>query len=193
MPNVSTSTTVLEASTSQTGATVNPDDNASVQKSKCKSRIKHTARNIVSKKKGVKRSIRGNGVNQRCALLKIKYNKYEGTTEPKNTLHFSQFPYRAKKLIPKNQNIPGECALCPQQKFLLDKIHRSKLIVVGEKTCLYCKCSAIHSGGSDDMTRNSHYHCPVCHWPRDTKKQIGQHIYTKHKSVALGDYSHLMH
>ena len=74
-----------------------------------------------------------------------------------------------------------------------DAIHISKLIVVGEKTCLYCKCSAVRSRGSDDMTRNSHYHCPVCHWPQDAQKQIGQHIYTKHKSVALGDYSHLMH
>ena len=121
VPNVSTSTTVSEGSTSQTVATVNPDDSASIQKSKHKSRIKHTARNIVPKKKVVKRSIRGDGVDQRCALLKIKYQKYEGTTEPKNTLHFLQFPYRAKKLIPKNQNIPGECVLCPQQKFLLDK------------------------------------------------------------------------
>ena len=59
MPNVSTSTTVSEASTSHTVATVNPDDNASVQKSKRKSRIKHTARKIVSKKKGVKRSVGG--------------------------------------------------------------------------------------------------------------------------------------
>ena len=202
VPNVSTSTTVLRASTYQSLPTVIPQDNASVKKSKCKSTIKYSARNIVSKKQGVKRSIRGDGVDQRCALLKIKYKKYEGTSEPKNVLHFSQFPYRAKKLIPKSQNIPGKCVLCPQQKFLLDKkecirhynaIHISKLIVVSEKTCLYCKCSAVRSRGSDDMTRISHYHCPMCHWPPDTKIQIGQHIYTKHKSVALGDYSHLMH
>ena len=149
----------------------------------------------------VKRSIRGDGVNQRCRVLKVKYKKYEGDTSPKPTLHLSQFKYKTKVMIPQRQQIPGECVLCPQQKLLIndrdktthyDTVHISKLIVVGNTTSLYCKCSVIRSQGADQMTRNLHYHCPVCHWPHDTWQQMGQHIYSKHKNIPYTDYSHLL-
>ena len=149
-----------------------------------------------------KRSIRGDGVDQRCHVLNVKYKKYEGDTSPKPTLHLSQFKYKTKVMIPQRQQIPGECVLCPQQKLLIndrdktthyDAVHISKLIVIGNTTSLYCKCSVIRSRGADQMTRNSHYHCPVCHWPCDTWQQMGQHIYSKHKNIPYTDYSHLLH
>ena len=148
-----------------------------------------------------KRSIRGDGVDERCRVLKVKYKKYQGDVSPKTRLHFSQFKYNTKNMIPNIQQVPGECVLCPQQKLLIsdrdkrthyDAVHISKLIVVGNTTSLYCKCSVVRSRGADKMTRNSHYHCPVCHWPRDTRQQMGQHIYSKHKNIPYTDYSHLL-
>ena len=92
-----------------------------------------------------KRSIRGDGVDERCRVLKVKYKKYEGDVSPKSRLHFSQFKYNTKNMIPNIQQVPGECVLCPQQKLLIsdrDKIthynavHISKLIIVGNTTSL---------------------------------------------------------
>ena len=131
------------------------------RQSKLNSIIKHTARKVVSKKKAVRTSVRGDGVDQRRALLKIIYQKYKGTTQPKNMLHFSHFPQGKETCTQKLKHSRGMYAVSStkiptgqERRSHYDAIHVSKLKVLGKKTSSYCKCSVLRSRGLDDMTRN---------------------------------------
>ena len=112
---------------------------------------------------------------------------------PENYLHVSHVPFSSESKIPTAQETPGNCVLCPLKKYLKDNwdkrwhynsVHIVKLIVVEEVCALKCKCSAVRSRGwaKDHSTRNSHYHCTVCHWPRDRYDQIANHVIMQHQT-----------
>ena len=107
-----------------------------------------------------------------------------------------------KTYFPKKQPVPGDCVICPQQKYLANNWnkqrhyrskHQEKLLVVDEVVMLHCKCSAVRSHGwdRDKSTRNAHYHCLICHWPCDKVSQMVNHIHAIHGRDA-NSLRHLM-
>ena len=131
-------------------------------------------------------------MDQQCRALNIKYRRWPGNREPKAFLHKSHCRFvDGTDGLPKNQKVPGDCILCPEQKYLKDDwdamrhygpVHKESLLVMEEIVMLQCKCSAVRSRGwdRDHSTRNAHYHCSVCHWPRDKASQIQNHLKVIH-------------
>ena len=118
-------------------------------------------------------------------------------TQPKDHLHKShcQFSDNEDGYFPANQRIPGDCVICPMQKYLenhWDKRchyhtkHQEKLLVLDDVVMLQCKCSAVRSCGwdRDKSSRNAHFHCSICHWPRDKPSQLVNHIHAIHGRAA---------
>ena len=172
-----------------------PDDDTSPKPSK--SPCKRTPKKKPKRKPKVKfqippqRTICRDRVDQECRMLKIKYRHWTGTTEPKTQLHKSHCRFLDEDYFPNAQRIPGDCVLCPSQKYLKDNwdkrrhyrsTHQESLLVLDDIVMLQCKCSAIRSWGwdRDHSTRNAHYHCSICHWPRDKASQIRNHIRAIH-------------
>ena len=134
-------------------------------------------------------------------MLNIKYRRWTGTTEPKNHLHKSQCRFMNDDYFPNAQPLPGDCVLCPSQKYLKDNwdkrqhyrsTHQESLLVMDDVAMQQCKCSAIRSRGRDrdHSSRNAHYHCSVCHWPRDKPSQIRNHLRVIH-GLAESSVKHL--
>ena len=147
------------------------------------------------------RNIRKDMVDENCARLKIKYKQWSGNNQVKTVLHKSHLDFNSKSNIPTSQTIPGMCVLCPAKKYLPNNwdrdrhyngVHIRNLIVVENTTALQCKCSEVRSRGwkKDRCTRNSHYHCTVCHWPRDRKAQLANHMVAKH-NISSTAVAHL--
>ena len=124
-------------------------------------------------------------------MLKIKYRKWEGSTNEKTELHVSHVPFESESKIPDTQEIQSNCVLCPVKKYLKDNwdrdrhynaVHIACIIVIEDVIALQCKCSAVRSQGwqKDKATHNAHYHCTKCHWPRDRISQSANHMVTKH-------------
>ena len=65
-------------------------------------------------------------------------------------------------------------------------VHIPNLICIDNTVALQCKCSDVRSRGweKDRSTRNSHYHCTVCHWPRDRIPQLVNHMISRHNTPA---------
>ena len=149
----------------------------------------------------LQRSIRRDNVDEQCRTLNIMYKWWDGTTDEKEQYHKSQMPFRSKSKIPKDQQVPGNCLLCPLKKYIKDNwdlnchynaVHITNLNVIDETVALQCKCSDMRSCGwdHDKSTRNSHYHCTVCHWPRDRIPQLVNHMITQH-NIDAGHIRHL--
>ena len=150
----------------------------------------------------LQRTIRHDRVDEKCRMLNIKYRRWPGTTEPKAMLHKSQCRFLANDdNFPAQQQIPGDCILCPTKKYLKDNWdarrhyipkHQQNLLVMDDIVMLQCKCSMIRSSGwdRDHSTRNAHYHCSVCHWPRDKPSQIRNHIKVIH-GRSMQEVQHL--
>ena len=143
----------------------------------------------------LQRSVRRDNVDEQCRTLHITYKRWEGTAEKKNKLHKSHIPFKKSSMIPTNQEVPDNCILCPLKKYIRDKwdmkrhynaVHIPKLICIDNTVALQCKCSDVRSRGweKDRSTRNSHYHCTVCHWPRDRIPQLVNHMISRHKTPA---------
>ena len=122
-------------------------------------------------------------------------------SDAKEQYQKSQMPFCSKSKIPKNQDIPGNCLLCPLKKYIKDNwdlkchyntVHIANLIVIDQTMALQFKCSNVRSCGwdCDKSTRNSHYHCIVCHWLRDRIQQLVNHMITQH-NIDVGLISHL--
>ena len=138
------------------------------------------------------RTIRRDGVDEECRAQNITYRRWTGTTEPKAELHKSQCDFLDHNdYIPPMQQRPGDCILCPMQKYLKDgwdlrrhyrSKHQENLLVMDNVVMLQCKCSDVRSRGwdRDHSTRNAHFHCSVCHWPRDKPSQIRNHLRAIH-------------
>ena len=138
------------------------------------------------------RSVHRDNVDEQCRTLHITYKRWEGTAEPKNQLHKSHIPFKSSSMIPTNQEVPDNCILCPLKKYIRDNwdmnrhynaVHIPNLICIDNTVALQCKCSDVRSRGweKDRSTRNSHYHCTVCHWPRDRIPQLVNHMMSRHK------------
>ena len=149
--------------------------------------------NTVTFRLPTQRSVRHDRVDENCMTPNIKYKKWEGDVLPKSTVHVSHVPFSSESKIPTAQEMPGNCVLCPLKKYLKDNwdkrqhynsVHIAKLIVVEEVCALKCKCSAVRSRGwaKDHSSRNSNYHCTVCHWLRDRYNQIANHMITQHQT-----------
>ena len=149
------------------------------------------------------RNIRKDMVDENCARLKINYKQWSGNEQVKSVLHKSHINFDAPSNIPTSQQIPGMCILCPSKKYIRDNwdrdrhyngVHIGNLIVVENTTALQCKCSDVRSHGwkKDRCTRNAHYHCTVCHWPRDRKSQLANHMVAKH-NISATAVAHLFH
>ena len=149
----------------------------------------------------VQRSIRRDNVDEQCCTLNITYKWWEGMKDEKEHYHKSQMAFRSKSKIPKNQDVPGNCLLCPLKKYIKDNwdlkrhynaVHIANLIVIDQMVALQCKCSDVRSRGwdRDKSTRNSHYHCTVCHWLRDRIPQLVNHMITQH-NIDVGLIRHL--
>ena len=99
----------------------------------------------------IQRSFRWDRVDQECRQLKIKYNRWPGTTEPKYCLHKSHARFMdTERYFPEKQAVPGDSVICPQQKYLANNWdkrrhycskHQEKLLVVDEVVMLHCKWS----------------------------------------------------
>ena len=149
----------------------------------------------------LQRSIRRDNVDEQCRTLNITYKWWDGMTDEKEQYHKSQMPFRSKSKIPKDQQVPGNCLLCPLKKYIKDNwdlnrhynaVHIANLIVIDEMVALQCKCSDVRSRGwdRDKSTWNSHYHCTVCHWLRDRIPQLVNHMITQH-NIDAGHICHL--
>ena len=149
----------------------------------------------------LQRSVRRDNVDEQCRTLNITYKQWEGTKDEKEQYHKSQMAFRSKSKIPKDQDISGNCLLCPFKKCIKDNwdlkrhynaVHIVNLIVIDQMVALQCKCSDRRSCGWDcDIgTRNSHYHCTVCHWLRDRIPQLVNHMITQH-NIDAGLIRHL--
>ena len=149
----------------------------------------------------LQRSVRRENVDEQCRTLNIMYKQWDGTRDEKEQYHKSQMAFRSKSKIPKDQDIPGNCLLCPLKKYIKDNwdlkhhynaVHIANLIVIDQTVALQCKCSDVRSRrwDRDKSTRNSHYHCIMCHWPRDRIPQLVNHMITQH-NIDVGLISHL--
>ena len=151
----------------------------------------------------IQRSFWQDRVDQECRQLKIKYKRWPGTAEPKDYLHKSHARFMdTETYFPEKQPVPGDCVICPQQKYLANNWdkqrhycskHQEKLLVVDEVIMLHCKCSTVHSRGldRDRSTRNAHFQCPICHLPRDKLSQMVNHIHAIH-CLDANSLRHLM-
>ena len=68
----------------------------------------------------VQRSVRRDNVDEQCHTLNIMYKRWEGTKDEKEQYHKSQMTFRSKSKIPKDQDVPGNCLLCPLKKYIKD-------------------------------------------------------------------------
>ena len=174
----------------------NAEDNSGTRR-KCKKRSRKSGNkgtgNTVTFHLPTQHSVRHDRVDENCRALDIKYKRWEGNVIPKNTLHVSHVAFSSESKIPTAQEMPGNCVLCPLKKYLKDNwdkrhhynsVHIAKLIVVDKVCALKYKCSAVRSRGcaKDHSTSNSHYHCMVCHWPRDRYNRIANHMITQHQT-----------
>ena len=64
----------------------------------------------------VQRSVRRENVDEQCHTLNITYKWSEGMKDEKEQYHKSQMAFRSKSKIPEDQDIPGNCLLCPLKK-----------------------------------------------------------------------------
>ena len=158
-------------------------------KCRCKSKPKSVSFTLP-----VQRSIRRDNVDEQYSTLNITYKWWEGTRDEKEEYHKSQMAFRSKSKISKDQDVPGNCLLCPLKKYIKDnwdlKCHYNTVhianLVIGQTVALQCKCSDVRSRQWDryKSTRNSHYHCTMCHWPRDRIPQLLNHMITQHSIDA---------
>ena len=134
-----------------------------------------------------KRSKRRHEGNIRQALYMEKCWKVRSV---KSNLHFSHFNTNAKLTkLPERQSFPGFCIFCPKQyyankmvnmKWHFKCVHIKRKLQILGKILLLCKCCEVPCQGNDDTSRNTHFHCPMCHKPCENKWAIAVHLISKH-------------
>ena len=122
-------------------------------KRRCKSKPKSVSFTLP-----LQRSIRRDNVDEQCCTLNIMYKWWEGMSDAKEQYHKSQMVFHSKSKIPKYQDVPGNCWLCPLKKYIKDNwdlkrhyntVHIANLIVIDQTVALQCKCSDVRSCGWD--------------------------------------------
>ena len=118
-----------------------------------------------------------------------KYVKWVKPANDTRKTHKSFLDENDHRIVIRKQSVPGECILCPKQKFLVRKadselhyesVHHKSALVFRNIKILRCKCSEVRSRGCDKSTRNAHYHCTFCFHPSDYRHQLAKHLYSKH-------------
>lgn len=132
-----------------------------------------------------KRNQRRDGKSKRP----YKYVRWVAPSKESSSTHISHIKLNDETIVLKEQQIPGYCVLCPKKGFFdsnekMEKhytaVHVKPSIIVGKMKLLKCKCSEVPNRGTDQSTRNSHYHCLTCNKPCDKGSQIAIHGITKH-------------
>ena len=146
------------------------------------------------------RHVRRDRVDEECARLGIVYKQWT-PLNPEQMEHASIFPVNAQNYVPEQQDIPNWCMLCPRTRVLRDKafaelhykrVHHKRLIVIRDEKVLACKCSEIRSHGSDNSSRNQHYHCTICFHAIKSADFLATHMLTQHDEINLPEVRHLM-
>ena len=179
-------------------------DTQDVNQVRCRGRPKGKAtvkQRDFSKLTSIKqRHVRRDRVDEECARLGIVYKQWT-PFNPEQTEHASIFPANAEHFVPEAQDIPNWCMLCPRTRVLRDKafaelhykrVHHKRLIIIRNDKVLACKCSEIRSHGSDNSTRNQHYHCTICFHAIKSADFLATHMLTQHEQVNLPEVRHLM-
>ena len=150
--------------------------------------------------KVVQRHVRRDRVDEECARLGIVYKKWK-PLNPKQKSHPSVRDIDDSTVIPDEQEVPEWCILCPRNKYLRDNtyaqthyfsMHHKKLLVVDNVKMLACKCSEIHSHGSNRSARNLHFHCSLCYHPFKSGDLLATHMLCHHTDIMLSQVRHLM-
>ena len=138
------------------------------------------------------KSVRHEGVDERCERLGIKYLRWHGCrSEGPHLSHESCFKVLID-YVPRGQKINEDCRLCPKQihpqsnfdlKIHTHRVHVRKLITIRDTNLLMCHCSNIRSQGTDRSARNRHWHCLECHHPFTTPAKLKGHMLHKHSDV----------
>ena len=128
-----------------------------------------------------------------------KYVMWDSSGADTGKKHLSHVGIGFKGKMIREQSTPNYCLLCPRRAFFhndkdmeshYEKVHLKNTVTLGQLKLLKCKCSEVPNRGSDDSTRNAHYHCNVCHKPCDKKQQLATHLITRH-DVQPGTLEHL--
>ena len=136
-----------------------------------------------------------------CACQGIVYKKWE-PLDPEQDSHASVMDATDTTIIPKKQEIQSWCILCPRNKHLRThnftykhylRVHHRKLLVVNASKILSCKCSEMHSHGSDHSACNLHFHCYRCFHPFKLGDLLVTHLIICHTEINLCEVRHLMH
>ena len=199
IPAPSTAASTPRPSTSSTGAG-QERRNTKPRPSSKERAFQKAAETIITYEK---RSYRGDGVDEECERLQIKYRRWQGNDLPKEEPHASHLPFGTTPIIAVDQHQHDYCLLCPRQRALDENwdvqrhyrsVHELGHLVVNDTIIMVCKCSDVRSRGwkTDKSTRNRHFHCIICHHPRDNQHQIGNHMHKKHREISRSDVSHLL-
>ena len=84
-------------------------------KRRCKSKPKSVSFTLP-----LQRSIRRDNVDKQCRTLNTTYKRWDGMRDEKKQYHKLQMAFCSKSKIPKDQDVPGNCLLCPLKKYIKD-------------------------------------------------------------------------
>ena len=144
-------------------------------------------------------NVRRDRIDEECERLGIYYKKWV-PLNPDQTSHYSVRDYNDDTKVPEEQEVGEWCIMCPKNRFMWNhlltrkhylSVHQKKLLVIGDYKLWRCKCSEVHSHGSDNSARNTHYHCHLCYHPFKTKDLLGTHLVTQHLEIETGQVRHL--
>ena len=120
----------------------------------------HIASKVLSK---TCQNLRRDGVDEKCARLGITDLKCKGQKGP--GIHISHVPTKKAlfKYVQRGQRMNEDCILCPKEKHInsqydllvhVRRVHVGHLITIRNTNLLMCRCSDIHSQGTDNSVRN---------------------------------------
>ena len=144
--------------------------------------------------------VRRHQIDEECERLGIYYRCWR-PMNPQQTSHISVRELFDEREVPGQQELGKWCLLCPMNCYMHTKlltlkhyrsVHHKKLLVVRDMKMWHCKCSEMHSHGSDNSAWNAHYHCFICYHPFKTSDLLATHFATQHPKLELAEIRHLM-
>ena len=103
-------------------------------------------------------NIRRDCIDKECERLGI-YDKKWVPLNPDQTTHCSVRDYTDDTKVPEEQEVGEWRIMCPKNRFMCNRllthkhylsVHQKKLLVIGEHKLWRCKCSEVHSHGTDN-------------------------------------------
>ena len=138
------------------------------------------------------RTLRRDGVDEKCAREGIKYYRWKGKRGKGRHLSHKPVSKVLIDYIPRGQKIKEDCILCPKEICpsseleLLDhiwRVHVRRLITLRDMNLLMCHCSDVCSQGCDNSIRNRHWHCVQCWQPCTTPDKLRTHLLYRHNDI----------